>query len=290
MSVAHLLLLVLWAYTVVYLVVLVKDIIAHKDETKKEKVALNSVISLVANFFDTLGIGSFAIASVAWKFTKSTSDDLIPGTLNAVFAVPVITEATIFIQRVEMDPLTLVLMIVASIIGALIGAKIMSGLDIMKIRFVLGIALIIVAIITLCKINAVGPFGMIGTARGLSGGMLVIGVVVNFFLGALMTAGIGLYAPCMALVLLLGMSADIAFPVMMGSCAYLMPSAGITFVKEGKYNRGAAIPMLIAGVIGVLIAGFIITSLPLTILTYLVCVVMVVCAIMFLRDSRKVAK
>lgn len=185
-----------------------------------------------------------------------------------------------------MDTLTLVLMIVASVIGATIGAKIISGLDIMKIRVIMGLALIIVAAITLCKINAIGPFGIIGTARGLTGSTLVIGVIANFLLGALMTAGIGLYAPCMALVLLLGMSADVAFPVMMGSCAYLMPAAGITFVKEGKYHRGATIPMIIAGVIGVLIAGFIVTSLPLTLLTYLVCVVMVICAIMFFNDAR----
>ena len=290
MSIATILLLILWVYTVIFLVILVKDIIAHKGEIKSEKgttVVANSVVSLIANFFDTLGIGSFAIATSAWKFTKSISDDLIPGTLNVVFAVPVVTEATIFIQRIDMDPLTLVLMIVSSAIGAMIGAKIMSKLDIMKIRLVLGIALIIVAIITLCKINAIGPFGIIGSARGLTGGMLIVGVVVNFVLGALMTAGIGLYAPCMALVLLLGMSADIAFPVMMGSCAYLMPSAGITFVKEGKYDRASAIPMLILGVIGVLIAGFIVTSLPLTLLTYLVCIVMVICALMFFHDARK---
>lgn len=290
MSIATILLLILWVYTVIFLVILVKDIIAHKGEVKSEKgttVVTNSVVSMIANFFDTLGIGSFAIATSAWKFTKSISDDLIPGTLNVVFAVPVVTEATIFIQRIDMDPLTLVLMIVSSAIGAMIGAKIMSKLDIMKIRLVLGIALIIVAIITLCKINAIGPFGIIGSARGLAGGMLIVGVVVNFFLGALMTAGIGLYAPCMALVLLLGMSADIAFPVMMGSCAYLMPSAGITFVKEGKYDRTSAIPMLILGVIGVLIAGFIVTSLPLTLLTYLVCIVMVICALMFFHDARK---
>ena len=161
MSIATILLLILWVYTVIFLVILVKDIIAHKGEVKSEKgttVVANSGVSLIANFFDTLGIGSFAIATSAWKFTKSISDDLIPGTLNVVFAVPVVTEATIFIQRIDMDPLTLVLMIVSSAIGAMIGAKIMSKLDIMKIRLVLGIALIIVAIITLCKINAIGPF------------------------------------------------------------------------------------------------------------------------------------
>ena len=131
---------------------------------------------------------------------------------------------------------------------------------------------------------------MVGTARGLSGAMLVIGVIGNFILGILMTAGIGLYAPCMALILLLGMSTDVAFPIMMGSCAFLCPACGITFIKEGKYQRGATIPMLIAGSIGVLIAGFIVTSLPLTLLTYLVCIVMVICAALFFHDAKKQKK
>ena len=40
-----------------------------------------------------------------------------------------------------------------------------------------------------------------------------------------MTLGIGLYAPCMILVSLLGMDPRAAFPIMMGSCALLMPVA-----------------------------------------------------------------
>ena len=217
-------------------------------------------------------------------------DDLIPGTLNVAFGVPICVEATITMTKIDVEPLTLVLMIGSAIIGSVIGAKIISKMDIMKIRVVMGVALIIVAAITLCKINAVGPFGIIGTARGLSGAMLVAGVIGNFILGVLMTAGIGLYAPCMALVLLLGMSADVAFPIMMGSCAFLCPACGITFIKEGKYQRGVTIPMVITGVIGVLIAGFIVTSLPLTLLTYLVCVVMVICALLFFHDARSQRK
>lgn len=277
----------MWAFAAVFFIVLVKDVIAHKDDLDKKKMGYNIIVSLIANFFDTLGIGSYAIATSAWKFNKAIDDDLIPGTLNVAFGIPICVEATIFIQRIEMDPLTLVLMIAASIVGSIIGARIISRLDIMKIRVVMGVALILVAVITLCKINAVGPFGILGTARGLSGGLLAAGVIANFILGILMTAGIGLYAPCMAIVLLLGMSADVAFPVMMGSCAYLCPACGITFIKEGKYNRASTIPMIISGAIGVLIAGFIVTSLPLTVLTYLVCVVMVICAVMFFHDAKK---
>lgn len=287
MSAATILLIIMWVFAAVFFVVLVKDVVAHKDELDKSKMGYNVIVSMIANFFDTLGIGSYAIATSAWKFNKAVDDDLIPGTLNVAFGIPICVEATIFIQRIDMDPLTLVLMIAASIVGSVIGARIISRLDIMKIRVVMGVALILVAAITLCKINEVGPFGILGTARGLTGGLLAVGVIANFILGILMTAGIGLYAPCMAIVLLLGMSADVAFPVMMGSCAYLCPACSITFIKEGKYNRASTIPMIISGAIGVLIAGFIVTSLPLTVLTYLVCVVMVICAVMFFHDAKK---
>ena len=290
MSAATILLIIMWLFAAVFFVVLVKDVMAHKDELDKSKMGYNSLISAIANFFDTLGIGSYAIATSAWKFNKSISDDLIPGTLNVAFGIPICVEATITMTRIDVDPLTLVLMIASAIVGSIIGAKIISKMDIMKIRMVMGVALLIVAAITLCKINGVGPFGLIGTARGLTGALLVIGVNANFILGVLMTAGIGLYAPCMALILLLGMSADVAFPIMMGSCAFLCPACGITFIKEGKYQRAMTIPMIITGSIGVLIAGFIVTSLPLTLLTYLVCVVMVICALLFFHDARKQSK
>lgn len=290
MSAATILLIIMWLFAAVFFVVLVKDVMAHKDELDKSKMGYNSLISAIANFFDTLGIGSYAIATSAWKFNKSISDDLIPGTLNVAFGIPICVEATITMTRIDVDPLTLVLMIASAIVGSIIGAKIISKMDIMKIRVVMGVALLIVAAITLCKINGVGPFGLIGTARGLTGALLVIGVIANFILGVLMTAGIGLYAPCMALVLLLGMSADVAFPIMMGSCAFLCPACGITFIKGGKYQRAMTIPMIITGSIGVLIAGFIVTSLPLTLLTYLVCVVMVICALLFFHDARKQSK
>lgn len=290
MSAATILLIIMWLFAAVFFVVLVKDVMAHKDELDKSKMGYNSLISAIANFFDTLGIGSYAIATSAWKFNKSISDDLIPGTLNVAFGIPICVEATITMTRIDVDPLTLVLMIASAIVGSIIGAKIISKMDIMKIRMVMGVALLIVAAITLCKINGVGPFGLIGTARGLTGALLVIGVIANFILGVLMTAGIGLYAPCMALILLLGMSADVAFPIMMGSCAFLCPACGITFIKEGKYQRAMTIPMIITGSIGVLIAGFIVTSLPLTLLTYLVCVVMVICALLFFHDARKQSK
>ena len=287
MDLAKILLIALGIMSVVYGIYLVKDVVSHKEEHLPLKMVPILLIGLLANFFDTLGIGSFATSTTAFKFTKSCDDDLIPGTMNVCYAIPIAVEAAIFIQRVEIDPLTLVLMIGASIIGAVIGASIISKWNINKVRVALGCAMIGLAIVMVCKLMGFGPFGIVGTANILRGGKLIVGIVVNFILGALMMVGVGLYAPCMALCLLLGLSADMAFPIMMGSCAFLMPPGSIPFIKAGKYHRAAAIPLNISGTIGVLIAGFIITSLPLTLLTWVVVCVMIICSIIFINDAKK---
>ena len=287
MSIAKILVWVLIIWTAVFGVYYMKDVLKHKEDFKDVKYIPTIIIGVLANFFDTLGIGSYATSTTAFKFTKSCPDELIPGTLNVAYAIPVVVEAVVFIQKVTVDPLTLVLMIGSAILGAVIGASVVSKWDLKKVRIALGAALIALAIVMVCKLLGVGPFGIVGTATALTGVKLVIGVVANFVLGALMIVGLGLYAPCMALVLLLGMSADVAFPIMMGSCAFLMPSAGIKFGKEGKYNRASSLGLTVTGVIGVLIACFIITSLPLTVLTWIVTAVMIICAVIFFKDAAK---
>jgi uncharacterized membrane protein YfcA len=112
---------------------------------------------------------------------------------------------------------------------------------------------------------------------------LIIAVIANFFLGALMTVGIGLYAPCMALVFALGMSPQVAFPIMMGSCAFLMPPASVRFIWAGAYNRKATIAMAIPGVVAVFIAAFIVKSLPLEVLRWVVIVVILYTSVVMLR-------
>ncbi len=102
-----------------------------------------------------------------------------------------------------------------------------------------------------------------------------------------MTVGIGLYAPCMALVYALGMSPLVAFPIMMGSCAFLTPPASAKFIKEGAYNRKAAVSMAIPGAIAVLIAAFVVKSLPLDALRWVVIVVIVYTAVVMLRSARR---
>ena len=98
-----------------------------------------------------------------------------------------------------MDVLTLVTMIVASVLGSYLMAGIVSKFDRKHVRYALFVGLFLLSIIMFMKWRGIGPFGEVGTAMGLRGIKLIIAIVVNFILGGLMSIGVGLYAPCMAL-------------------------------------------------------------------------------------------
>ena len=257
------------------------------QEQKKHMIP-TAITGFVANFLDTLGIGSFAPSSAAFKLTRSVDDVLVPGTLNVGDTVPVCVEAFLFFGFVEMDVITLVLMLVASVAGSILMASIVSKFDRKKVRYTLFIGLFILATVILMKVLGVGPFGTVGTELGLSGIKLVIAVVGNFIFGALMSIGVGLYAPCMAMVLALGMDASCAFPAMMGSCAYLMAFGnGPKFIKEGRYDMVASLTQAIFGAIGVFVAYAFVKSLPLDVLTKVIVAVVYLTAFLYLRDAIK---
>jgi len=245
-------------------------------------------IGFIANFFDTLGVGSFAIITSIVRFFKLTDDRTLPGTLNVSCTIPTVLEAIIFLTVVKVDKITLISMIMAAVLGAIIGADIVAKFNIRKVRIGMGLALIVVAIMMLSGLLNLMPIG--GTANGLTGIKLMIAIFCNFILGALMQLGVGLYAPCMALIYALGMNPLAAFPIMMGSCAFLMPAGSVQFVKKAAYDRKASIAITLFGSVGVLIAAYIVKSLPLEIVKWLVLIIVIYTAIMLLGSAHKARK
>ena len=282
---------VIWITLVVlsifFIYTLGKDFFKHRNVLEEISVIKTAIIGFVVNFFDVLGIGAFAPQTALLKFTKQTEDRLLPGTLNVANTVPVLIQALIFIQIVEVEPYTLIFMLISAATGAVIGAGVVSKLAVRKIQLPMGFALLVTAFFMLA-----GQLNWIqggGEAIGLTGWKLALAIAVNFVLGALMTVGIGLYAPCMALVYALGMSPLVAFPIMMGSCAFLMPPASAKFIKEGAYNRKAAVSMAIPGAIAVLIAALIVKSLPLNTLRWVVIGVIIYTSIIMFRSAKSTA-
>lgn len=268
-----------------YAYIYVSELFKNKNNLNKNSWWKFILIGLITDIGDTIGIGNFAPTAAAFKLGNLVDDKLIPGTMNAAHCLPVVTEALIFMTVIKVEPVTLITMLAAAILGAVIGAGIVSKMNVKAIRLGMGAALFVVAFFLLADLLKWMPSG--GEAIGLTGWKLIFAVAVNFILGALMTIGIGQYAPCMALVYALGMSAKVAFPIMMGSCAFLMPAASMKFVKAKAVDLKAAMGITIGGIIGVLIAAYIIKSLPLTVLKWIVLIVLIYTAISMLRSAAK---
>jgi uncharacterized membrane protein YfcA len=255
-------------------------------------------LGFVTDFLDTLGVGSFATTSTALKLAKVTEDENIPGTLNVGHALPTIVEALcyiiiipLFLEHAEnsfrVEPVTLITMVGAGALGAWFGAGIVSGWPRRTIQLALSGALLITA--GFITMRLLLNFPDQGTF-GLSGTKLIIAILANALFGALCTLGIGNYAPCMALVALLGMNPTVAFPIMMGSAALFLPVGSIRFLKAGRYHRPTVIGLTLGGIPGVLVAAFVVKSLPLTAVKWLVVGVLTyTSALMWLSANRSAA-
>jgi uncharacterized membrane protein YfcA len=246
---------------------------------------LHLFIGAITNFFDTLGIGSYATTTAMFRGWRLVPDELIPGTLNVGHVLPTVVQAVIYMTIVQVDFTTLILLLAAAAAGAWFGAGIVAGMPRRTVQVAMGSALFLAAGIMLLQLLGLVPGG--GADLGLTGARLAIGVGVNFVLGALMTLGIGLYAPCMIMISLLGMDPKAAYPIMMGSCAFLMPVGGINFIRKDAYHLRAAVGLALGGPLAVLVAAFIVKELPIFYMRWLVVVVVVYTASSMISAASK---
>jgi uncharacterized membrane protein YfcA len=206
--------------------------------------------------------------------------------MNVGNTIPTVTQAFIFMTAVKVEPLTLVSMSLAAPIGAILGAGVVARMSRPRIQFGMGIGLLAVALIILAGLLKLMPLG--GEAIGLTGWKLALITIMSFIFGALQTIGIGFYAPCMAMVYALGMHPLTAFPIMMTATAMLMAAGSTRFVKENAYDPKAALALTIAGIMGVFLAAFIVKSLPLTVLKWGICAIILYTSVwMFISAGRK---
>jgi uncharacterized membrane protein YfcA len=256
---------------------------ARRSKEVRWPTPVEVLIGLVTDFFDTLGIGSFAPTTAIYKLRRMVPDELIPGTLNVGHTPSAITESLIFVTAIMVDPILLVTMITSAAAGAWLGAGVVARLPRRAIQIAMGTALLIAGtVFTAINLQAL-PGG--GTAMTLVGWKFALAVGINFILGALMSIGIGLYAPCMITLALLGMHPIAAFPIMMGACALLQPVASLRFFQTGRFAWGPSLGLAFGGVVGVLIAAYIVKKLDVVYLRWLVIVVIVYAAFAMLRSA-----
>lgn len=246
-------------------------------------------IGAAANFFDTLGIGSFATTTAALRLGRLVEDENIPGTLNVGHAIPTISEAVIFIILLGglIDVPTIVSMVIAGGIGAWYGTGLVVHLPRREIQRAMAIALLLTAGFIALRMlaNLSHTEGTIGL-RGLS---LLVAVLASLVIGSLTSLGIGNYAPTMAVTYLLGMNAKAVFPIMAASASLILPAAALRFYRAGRFSRQAALGFALGGIPGVLVAAFVVKELPLGTVKWIVVGVLLYTSATLWMSSRTAA-
>ncbi len=240
-------------------------------------------IGVITDFLDGLGIGSFAPTTALYKFRGRPADELIPGTLNIGHNAAAFIETVAFVTAVAVEPVLLVLMVASASLGAWLGAGVVSRMSRRTVQLWMGAALLVAAAIFVMSNLGVLPVG--GTAMGLEGWRFGFAVSVNFIWGALMSVGIGAYAPIMAMLYLLGMNPLASFPIMMGTCGIVQPAAGLRFFSSQRFAWGPALGLILGGTVGVVLAVFVVKKLPLAMLRWLVVIVVTYAAVAMLRAA-----
>jgi uncharacterized membrane protein YfcA len=255
----------------------------HELSPRPEAIALG----FVTNFFDTLGIGSFAPTTAWLKLRKIVPDSYIPAVLNVGHAIPTVVQAAIFIHLVQVDPRLLVACIAASVVGAVVGAPIVVRMPVRAVQGVVGVALLAAVVAFTLTNLGLTPGG--GTALFLPPAKFALAVGAYFVLGALMTCGIGLYAPSLVMFSLMGLDTRAVFPIMMGACAFLMPAGSVGFLRSRRIDLRVVTAIALGGVPAVLLAALVVKSLPLTAIRWGVVVVVLYTAVLLLRSALRPA-
>ena len=244
---------------------------------------LQILIGFLVSFFDTLGIGSLATTTATFKAFRIVPDERLPATMLVGLTLTVVAQALIFISAIQIDPMVLLGMIVAALVGGWLGAGIVSRLPRRPIQLGMGTALLVAALfMTVAQLNRM-PVG--GTALSLSGSALWLALGVNLVLGALLMLGIGNYGPTFVLLSALGMDPLAAFPIMMGSGAFAAMFGCLAFVRRRRVVNQPALGLTIGGIPGVLVAALLVTALPIGLLRWLVIAVVVYAAIAMVRSA-----
>jgi uncharacterized membrane protein YfcA len=256
-----------------------------RQDTGRWPSPIQVAIGFVTDFLDTLGIGSFATTTAAYKLFNVVRDEQLVGTMIVGHSLPVVAQALIFITVVQVNPIVLGSLIAVSVLGGWVGAGICSRLPVRPIQITISIGLIAAAAFMMMSQLGVFPAG--GTALTLPVGKLIFALAINFILGVLLMLGIGNYAPSLIIFSLLGMDPRAAFPIMMGSGALMAMAGGFRFIQAAKFDSRAALGLTLGGIPGVLVAGLVVKSLPLSVLRWMVVGVVIYAATMMLRSATK---
>ena len=264
-----------------FLAALINAVVASGARPTLETIGLGAVV----NFFDTLGIGSFAPTTAWLKFRKLVPDRILPCTMLVGLTPPSILEGFIFLVLlgVKVDPALLVGCVLALLMGGLLGAPLVSRTRVWIVQLVVALALLLAAgMYLLANLNLM-PGG--GTANGLPPMLMIVAIAANFLFGVLLNFGVGNYAPTLVMLSLMGMDPRLCFPIMAAGAGLCGAGASIRHIRIGEISLPVVLGLAVGGIPAVLVAAFIVKSMSVETLRWLVIVVVLYAAAVMLRAA-----
>jgi uncharacterized membrane protein YfcA len=271
---------------ILYALTLARAALVRRAGPRPEAIALGAI----TNFFDTLGVGSFA-PTMAWlKFRRLVPDRLIASTMLVGHTLPAVAQAIIFLilLGVLVDPVLLVGCVLALLMGGLLGVSLVIRAKVWVVQLVVGFALILAAIMYALTNLHLMPGG--GTATGLPMPLMVIAIAANFLFGILLNFGIGNYAPTLVMLSLMGMDPRLSFPIMAAGAALTATGASVRYISIGEIDLRIATGIALGGIPAVLVAAFIVKSMSLELLRWLVVCVVLYAALVMLKAAANGAR
>ena len=235
-------------------------------------------VGAITNFFDTLGIGSFA-PTLAWlRLRRLTGDRAIPPTMYIGRGLPSIAQSIIFLILLgaQVDPTLLAGCVLALLAGAIAGVHLVGRVPLRAVRFGIGGALLIAA----CAYIATN-LGMMpdpGTARSLPPNLFVMALAAYFVMGILINFGVGHYAPSLVIFSLMGIDTRLAFPIMATAGVVGVSGAAFKQIQNPAVDLRLVTGLAIGGIPAVLVAAFLVREMPLETLRWLVVAVVLYAA------------
>lgn len=243
------------------------------------------ISGIIAFFMDCIGVGSFACNIALAKYFNTCSDEELPGLINGAQVIPGALEALVFLGLIQVDALTLCVLIIGACLGGVLGASVISKLNVQAIRLIMLVAFPTMILLILSNHFQWLPIG--GDKTALQGHELLLGFIGVFLAGTLTAAGVGLFAMIQAILFCLGMSPLVAFPIMTAAGALQQPLSTGIFVIKNKVPLKKALLINFYGIIGVLVAIPVITHLNTTKLHFLLCMVLTYNTVMMTRNYLK---
>ena len=239
----------------------------------KDKVKI-SIIGLISNFGDTIGIGSFATIIAMRQMMGVMKDDVrLIGTMNLQAMITALVQALIFLEFIPLDLKTLLISVAMITLGGFLSSLVTVNVKTATVHRVMLIAFIVTGV--LLFLSQMNLLEIANTSREITGTRLVIFSVFMFIAGTLPAFGVGYYSLVKASMFLFGVNPIIAFPIMASASAFQMPITSITFIRKAKFYFKSTILLAAFGTLGVFLAAPIISMVSIHTLKWILFAVVV---------------